>query len=157
MEINLDKDLRGGVTSVLLMSADEAIGAVFSSEGVALSLPSVSTVDVVPEEDSAQWTEVVERREGATRVEHRLEMAIPWAHQAVRLITDSPRGVVAVVTLLDGRKILAGYSAKFAAEQPLRIGSMTRISGRTREDDARWKIVLIGVDDAPAPNCTIIN
>lgn len=157
MEFNLDTDLRGGVKSILLMAAEAAFDAVFSSEGVTLSLPSEGTVEVVPDDDSAQWTEQLEVRDNVTRVEHDLEFCVEWRHPAGKLLHDARQGVVAVVELTSGRKLLAGYSATFAAEQPLRLKLLKRSSGRTREEDAKWSVHLKSIDDAVAHNCIITN
>ena len=56
------------------------------------------------------------------------------------------RGAVAVVTLTDGRRLVAGVSRRFGLEQPLRLKSLTVDSGRRAVDEPTVELLLESVD-----------
>ena len=155
MERYTNQDLRGGVKSVLLVSADVAIEAKFSSGGVKLTLPSDGATLDMPDDDSALWSESLNRHEGTQRVEHFLEFTIPMGHPAAELLQHSTGGVIAVMELTCGTRLLGGYSEEFGAEQPLKTSSLKTSSGRTREDDPRCKVTLTSIDTSAARVCTL--
>ena len=152
MEKDTNQDLRGGVKSVLLVSADAAIEVKFSSGGVKVTLPSDGATLVMPDDDSALWSDSLSRHEGTQRVEHKLEFTIPMGHPAAELA----KGVIAIVELTCGIQLLGGYSEAFATEQPLKVSSLKITSGRTREDDTQCKVTLTAIDNSAARVCTLI-
>lgn len=155
MERYTNQDLRGGVKSVLLVSADAAIEAKFSSGGVTVTLPSDGATLITPDDDSALWSESQSRHEGILSVEHKLEFSVPLGHPAAELLQHSANGVIAVVELTCGTRLLGGYSEEFGAEQPLRTSSLKISSGRTREDDPQYKVTLTAIDTSAARVCTL--
>lgn len=155
MERYTNQDLRGGVKSVLLVSADAAIEAVFSSGGVKVTLPSDEATLVTPDDDSALWSESQSRHEGTLSVEHILEFTVPMGHPAAVLLQHSAKGVIAVVELTCGTRLLGGYSEEFGAEQPLKVSLLKITSGRTREDDPLCKVTLTAIDTSAARVCTL--
>ena len=155
MERYTNQDLRGGVKSVLLVSADAAIEAVFSSGGVNVTLPSDGATLVMPDDDSALWSDSLSRHEGTQRVEHKLEFTMPMGHPAAKLLQHSAKGVIAVVELICGTQLLGGYSEALGAEQPLKVSSLKITSGRTREDDPHCKVTLTAIDNSAARVCTL--
>ena len=154
MEKITSQDLRGGVKSILLMSAKGEFEAVFSSEGVTLSLPSEGTLSVTPDDNSALWSESLSQHDIIPRATHRLEFRIPHGHPAIELLR-APHGVIAVVELTCGKRLLGGYSERFGTEQPLRPLALKLTSGRTHEDDLGWDITLTSTDDTLAMNCIL--
>ena len=139
---------------MLLVSADAAIEAKFSSGGVSITLPSVGATLVTPDDDSALWSESQSRHEGTPRVEHKLEFSVPMGHPVTGLLQNSVKGVIAVVELTCGTRLLGGYSEEFGAEQPLKA-TLKITSGRTREDDPLCKVTLTAIDTSAARVCTL--
>ncbi|MBQ3026956.1 MAG: hypothetical protein IJD27_05455, partial [Alistipes sp.] len=60
-------------------------------------------------------------------------------------------GVIAAIKLCDGRRLLAGYSATFASEQPLRLESATSTSGTSPHDIPTVTLRLVSHDTAFSP------
>ncbi|MBO7168472.1 MAG: hypothetical protein J6V43_00105 [Rikenellaceae bacterium] len=155
MDRYTNQDLRGGVKSVLIVSADADIKAVFSSEGVNITLPSDEVTLITPDDDSALWSDTLSRLQGTRRVEHKLEFTLPMNHPATELLQHSTKGVIAVVELTCGTRLLGGYSEEFGAEQPLKASLLKNTSGRTREDDPLCKVTLTAIDTSAARVCTL--
>ncbi len=148
MENILDKDLRGGITSITVVDADAGLGVVFSSEGVSVTLPSDTALSVKPVEDSAEWSEQLTLVDGTKRVSHRLKFRLLANHPIVALLRNAKSGVVAVVEMRGGVRLLAGCSSHFGLERPLRVESLGVTSGRTRIDTPCCEVSLMSIDDA---------
>jgi hypothetical protein len=140
----------GGVEHVALYPADAVEMALFSSEGCEVTL-DCSPIEVLLVDDSSHYEEEATCREGAALVTHRLHLvadrgaAEQWLEQAF-LERAAEEGLVAVVTLCDGRTLLVGYSARFGNEQPLRLDSLTSSSGDGPHDSPRVTLQLRSYD-----------
>ena len=90
---------------------------------------------------------------GVLKVVHRLELiadrnfASVWlepsfTHQAI------DRGLVARLSLTDGRELLVGCSGKFVSERPLRLSSLTFDSGSRANETPTLTLTLTSEDTA---------
>jgi hypothetical protein len=136
----------GGVERVALYPTEAVEEALFSSEGCEVTL-AASPIEVEPLDDGSRYEEEATNRDGATLVTHRLHLvadrssAERWLEQDF-LERAAVEGVVAVVTLCDGRTLLVGYSAHFGNEQPLLLDSLTSSSGEGAHDSPRVTLQL---------------
>ena len=136
----------GGVEQVALYPTDAVTSALFSSRGCELTLAS-SPLVVELVDDGSHYEEEATNKDGATLVTHRLHLvadrssAERWLEQDF-LERAAVEGVVAVVTLCDGRRVVVGYSAHFGNEQPLRLDSLTSSSGEGAHDSPRVTLQL---------------
>ena len=136
----------GGVERVALYPTEAVEEALFSSEGCEVTL-AASPIEVELLDDGSHYEEEATNRDGATLVTHRLHLvadrssAERWLEQDF-LERAAVEGVVAVVTLCDGRTLLVGYSAHFGNEQPLLLDSLTSSSGEGAHDSPRVTLQL---------------
>lgn len=145
----------GGVESVALYPADAVRVALFSSEGCEVEF-SGSPIEVALVEDASQYEESTSVERGVTAITHRLQLvaerndATAWLdNQFIECATYD--GLVAVVSLGDGRNMLAGYSAKFGNEQPLRLTSLTSSSGNSPHQTPSVTLLLVSHDTDFSP------
>ena len=140
----------GGVESVALYPTDAVVVALFSSEGCEISLSS-EPIEVELLDDLSHYEEQAERRCGTTKISHRLNLvadrkeAAEWCAPEF-LERCAIEGVIAVIALCDGRRLLAGYSAQFGNEQPLRIEQLTSSSGERLQDMPTVTLQLVSHD-----------
>ena len=140
----------GGVESVALYPADAVAVALFSSNGCEVTL-SARPIEVELLDDKSLYEEQSESKNGATKVTHRLHIvadrvvASEWLTEEF-LERCSIEGVIAVVSLCDGRRLLAGYSAQFCNEQPMRLEHLTSSSGHKLQDKPTVALQLISHD-----------
>ena len=136
----------GGVEQVALYPTEAVEEALFSSEGCEVTL-AASPIEVELLDDGSHYEEEATNRDGATLVTHRLHLvadrssAERWLEQDF-LERAAVEGVVAVVTLCDGRTLLVGYSAHFGNEQPLLLDSLTSSSGEGAHESPRVTLQL---------------
>lgn len=140
----------GGVESVALYPTDAVVTALFSSEGCEVEL-SGTPIEVALLEDTSTYEEMAHVEQGATSVSHKLRLVATRNDAAKWLDNDfieqsSFDGFVAVVALCDGRKLLAGYSALFGNEQPLRLESVTSASGSSPHQTPSVTLQLVSRD-----------
>jgi len=145
----------GGVESVSLYPADAVISALFSSEGCEIVL-SGEPVDVPLLDDASYYKECSETKQGAVRIAHQLHLVADRDSAAKWLDKDfieraSFDGFVAVISLCDGRNLLAGYSALFECEQPMRLESLISSSGNSLHDTPNVTLRLVAYDSAFSP------
>ena len=146
----------GGVESVALYPADAVVAVLFSSEGCEVELSGVA-VEVPLLEDSSYYTENSETIHGATRITHLLHI-VADRNDATEWLTDefiekaSFEGFVAVISLCSGRRLLAGYSALFESEQPLKLESLSSTSGSGPHDVPSVTLRLTAHDTAFSTN-----
>ncbi len=140
----------GGVESVALYPANAVTAILFSSEGCEVSL-SGSSIAVELEDDMSHYEEQLESRHGVIRIHHKLTLisnrdrAAKWL-TAEFLEQASIEGVIAVVTLCDGRRLLVGYSSNFGEEQPLRLSSLISSSGSKLRENPTVTLQLVSCD-----------
>lgn len=145
----------GGVESATLYPADAVGEALFSSRGCEVEL-SGETICVPLLDDGSRYEERAECKRGIHKVSHTLHLvadrdsASEWfaADFLERASTD---GVIAIVTLCDGRRLLLGYSAHFGDEQPLRLESLISNSGETLRDIPTATLCLVSHDTEFSP------
>ena len=140
----------GGVESVALYPAEAVAKALFSSEGCEVEL-SGTPIDVPLLEGASQYEECIETTSGAVCIAHKLHLvadrnyATEWLDNGL-LERASFEGFVAVVSLCDGRRLLAGYSAQFGDEQPLRLSTLSSLSGNSLHDTPSVALHLVSCD-----------
>lgn len=140
----------GGVESCTLYPADAVETAIFSSRGCEMQLCGEG-VEVPLLEDSSRYEEESRSRDGVVKVSHLLHLvadrkeAEEWLDNNLleRLAIE---GAVAVVTLEDGRRLLAGYSPHLGNEQPLRLESLISTSGSNLHDRPTVTLRLVSHD-----------
>lgn len=147
----------GGVAAVQLLSAANIREAEFSAGNTRCTCIALGFCD--PQavmqcrllEERSSFVEKLTVDEGPAAVTHTLHLvadrnlAEAWLEPAftAELMT---RGAAAVVTLTDGRRVLAGVSRKFGLEQPLRLKLLKVDSGRRLADEPTVEMVLESVD-----------
>ncbi len=140
----------GGVESVALYPADAVVAALFSSEGCEVEF-SADPIEVVLMEDASTYEEKAQLEHSVATVTHQLSL-VAEKNDAERWLTGNffeqaaLDGLIAVVTLCDGRHLLVGYSAKFENEQPLHLTAITSSSGTTPHDTPTITLQLVSHD-----------
>ena len=140
----------GGVESVALYPAEAVAKALFSSEGCEVEL-SGTPIEVALIDDVSHYEETSHLECGTNSVSHQLILVAEmsegerWLDKQFleRAFFD---GVVAVVTLCSGVRLLVGYSAQFTSEQPLRLDSITSSSGNTLHQTPSVTLRLVSRD-----------
>ena len=146
----------GGVEKVALYPADAVVTALFSSEGCEVNFSGVA-IEVPLLDDSSFYTESSETAHGIAQISHLLHL-VADRNDATEWLTDefleraSFDGFIAVISLYNGRQLLAGFSALFENEQPLRLESLTSTSGSSPHDIPSVTLRLIAHDTAFSPN-----
>lgn len=142
----------GGVVFVKLYPADAVTSAEFSDEGVRLEVEEgCNCVEVELVDDRSSLEDSVESRSGVLLVKHQLELialrnsAAAWLEREF-LEMCATVGVVAVVEMTCGRKVVVGVSESFLTEQPLRLDSLTSLSGRSPLDAPLVHLRLVSQD-----------
>ena len=119
-------------------------------------VPSASSSTWTFREDRARYSEEQSGSSPlAPLVQHTLVMEFP-ATKGSRSIVEGlitacrTGGVVAVVTMASGEKIVAGSSIRFGAGYPLRMVKIESTSGRTPADFPTIAVTLESIDADPA-------
>lgn len=145
----------GGIESVTLYPADAVEQAIFSSLGCEVEL-SGDAICVPLLDDGSLYEERTECNGGIHRVSHTLQIVANRDNANEWLSLDfleraSIEGVIAVISLYDGRCLLAGYSAHFGSEQPMRLESLISSSGDSPRDTPTATLRLIAQDTEFSP------
>lgn len=139
----------GGVRTVLLLPASEIESVVYNPSLGSFSLLQPSAegelLEVSFAESGASWEEALEA-DGSVRHSLSLDLEGVQADVAATLQRISAEGVVAVVELCEGGKYLVGYSAKAAADYPLRLSKAALCSERRKEQRSATTLLLCGTD-----------
>ena len=104
-------------------------------------------------DERSSFSEQMLSDKGVLKVVHRLELIADRNFASVWLSADFThqaidKGLVARLTLSDGRELLVGYSVKFEREQPLRLSSLTFNSGSRANETPTMKLILTSEDTA---------
>lgn len=140
----------GGVAGASLYPANAVESVVFEGDRCEVIF-SEDGVGVELIDDASSYEEQVYSKQGALLVEHRLTLVaernrgLAWlsGEWQERAATE---GVIAVVELCDGRKLLVGYSSLFGAEQTLHLDSLLVSSGQKLLDTPRLTLQLVSYD-----------
>ena len=140
----------GGVESVALYPADAVATALFSSEGCEVEL-SGTPLEVPLLDDTSYYEECAHSKCGTTTISHLLHLVAERSDGEAWLDNHfleraSLEGVIAVVSLCSGVRLLAGYSAQFGCEQPLRLDSTTSSSGNSPHETPSVTLRLLSHD-----------
>ena len=128
----------GGVESCALYPADAVVMALFSSEGCKIQL-SGTPVEVTLLDDASKYDEESSLKDGVASISHTLCLvaergrADEWLNNAF-VERAAFEGFVAVISMSDGRRLLAGYSVQLGDEQPLRLEKISSTSGVNLHD-----------------------
>lgn len=106
-------------------------------------------------EDQATYTQKSVSHQPVVLVEHTLWMFLERVDsdsiRAVRELAEaSQEGLLALVTLATGERLLVGYSRHLGCEQPLRVVKMESESGESPKERSGVRVVLSSVDCAGA-------
>ena len=140
----------GGVESVALYPAEAVVTALFSSEGCEVEL-SGCPIEVPLLDNASYYEESSHSKCGTTTISHLLHLVAErsdgeeWLDNSF-LERASLEGVVAIISLCSGVRLLAGYSAQFGCEQPLRLDSVTASSGTSPHDTPSVALRLLSHD-----------
>lgn len=146
----------GGVESVTLYPANAVESALFSSDGCEVELSDEFSLEIDLLDDLSQYEECAECNDGVTCVSHRLSIVADRRDASDWLTIEFLEqvlyeGLVAVVSLCDGRRLLVGYSAQFTTEQPLRLEALTSSSGSRLHDTPTVTLRLVSYDTEFSP------
>ena len=147
MESVVDVDIRGGLSRILLVPANEVGTVQDTDNGVRMELPE-TVVETTPVEDTAVWRESLQRGDGADRVEHIVEWCVEEGDPALGMIDKAVDGLVAIVERRCGGAWMVGHSSMLGVAYPLRLLSVVRDTGVSRVDDPVWRIRLGCVTDS---------
>lgn len=141
----------GGVERATLYPANAVVSALFSSDGCEVELSDEFAVEIDLLDDLSQYEECAECNDGVACISHRLSIVADRGEATDWLTTEfleraSHEGLIAVVSLCDSRRLLVGYSARFADEQPLRLESLTSSSGSSLRDAPTVMLRLVSYD-----------
>ena len=143
----------GGVARAVLYRP-EACNAAFV-DGVCTASFDGGGVEVALIDECSSFEEVAACDSGRISVVHTLSLVASrndadlWL--APQFVADAVRrGVVADLTLNDGRRLIAGFSADFADEQPLRLLSLRSASGERLAQTPTVTLTLRSEDTAGA-------
>lgn len=133
MVVNRNYKPVGGVESVSLYPADAVQAALFSRDGCEVELAG-SPIKVPLLEDASKYEESSKVHKGVSSVSHLLHIVAERNNAEEWLNPDFIEqatlvGFVAIISLCDGRQLLAGYSARFCDEYPLRLENIISTSG----------------------------
>ncbi|MBQ2394443.1 MAG: hypothetical protein II307_01615 [Alistipes sp.] len=154
----------GGVRSVSLCTSDNIAVAEFVDNATVCNqlefVDDKAVMECMLLEDCSSFEEKFAFNDGVVAVRHTLtliadrNLAEAWLEPEFR--NDSiVKGLCAIITLNDGRKILVGYSERFGASQPLHISEIALSSGRKLSDAPKITMVLESFDTSAAAVCAI--
>lgn len=140
----------GGVERVLLYPTEAIDSVLFSSDGCEVEV-SATPLEVELLDDASHYEEESDCTNGITRISHRLHLVADRREAEAWLATDflervAIEGVVARVTLCDGRTLLVGYSSHLGNEQPLHLECLISSSGSTLRDKPTVTLRLVSHD-----------
>lgn len=146
--------MKGGIENIALIAADDLVSAEYDHNTDAYTKISVREgAGFVPyrfAEDQAYYIEQIARNVGQPVVRHELHFTVGGMNRSTRRaieeLANAPGGVVALVEGRQGETMLLGWSAKFAAEQPLRL---SRAEGSTRSapDETPAETIALAASD----------
>lgn len=143
----------GGITAAALTPAGNLLRAAAAADGrieATFRDPDALTAFPLAEQRSS-YTELLDTQAGPQRVRHELTLVIS-REAADALLTPAFRrtaaaGVVAVITMASGERLLAGWSPHLGTQQPLRLACIGMESG-TKPLDGTPVAVTFTSEDA---------
>ncbi len=142
----------GGVTTVELVPAAGFTGVQYHRDGEYFSGVETSEpfAAYVFREDRADYSEEASADAGQLLVKHRLSMEFPAGPAARRAVDElsgrGASGLVALITMGSGERLIAGYSSRFGKLYPLRIARVSSVSGSRPSDFPAVTVVLESTD-----------
>lgn len=156
MTTTLSRKPAGGVVAVTLSPAGNLLRAEASGGGVEVTFRDERRLVVLPlAEERSSYGEEADTQAGPMRIKHLLTLAVnrelaSECFSAELLQTAATEGLLAIVTMASGERLLAGWSAKFGTSQSLRTGTVRMASGQ-KALDGTWTYLTLGSEDtAPA-------
>ena len=147
----------GGVAAVTVTPAGNLLRAAVAADGRAEAIFRDATqLTALPlAEQRSSYAERLDTDAGPQRVRHTLTLVV--GREAFRkAFTPALRraaeteGLIALVTMASGERLLAGWSARFGTSQPLRPGSFAMESGIKPLDGTPAVLTLASEDTDPA-------
>jgi len=138
----------GGVCSAAVVPAGTAVGN--SPQEIIEAAVGIPIM-----EDRTSYEERISWKNGIARTEHLLTVTVArdyaQEHFTARVQRHWAReGTAAVIRTAAGELIVAGWSERFGAEQPLRLVSMDSTTALSPRDTPTSTLLFRSVDDSPA-------
>ncbi|WP_307756656.1 hypothetical protein [uncultured Alistipes sp.] len=144
----------GGITAAALTPVGNLlrVAAVAGGQVEAAFRDEALLTELPLEEDRSSYTETLDTEAGPQRVRHTLKLVV--SREAAYTLfgsafrrTAASEGLVAVVTMASGERLLTGWSTRLGTEQPLRLASMCNESG-VKPLDGTPVVVTLTSEDA---------
>ena len=147
----------GGVAAVTVTPAGNLLRAAVAADGRAEAIFRDATqLTALPlAEQRSSYAERLDTDAGPQRVRHTLTLVVGCEAfrkaftPALRRAAET-EGLIALVTMASGERLLAGWSARFGTSQPLRPGSFAMESGIKPLDGTPAVLTLASEDTDPA-------
>ena len=143
----------GGVAAVTVTPAGNLLRAAVAADGRAEAIFRDTALPLA--EQRSSYAERLDTDAGPQRVRHTLTLVV--GREAFRkAFTPALRraaeteGLIALVTMASGERLLAGWSARFGTSQPLRPDSFAMESGIKPLDGTPAVLTLASEDTDPA-------
>ena len=138
----------GGVAAVTVTPAGNLLRAAVAADGRAEAIFRDATqLTALPlAEQRSSYAERLDTDAGPQRMRHTLRKAFT---PALRRAAET-EGLIALVTMASGERLLAGWSARFGTSQPLRPDSFAMESGIKPLDGTPAVLTLTSEDTDPA-------
>ena len=147
----------GGVAAVTVTPAGNLLRAALGADGRAEAVFRDGTLltRLPLAEQRSSYAERLDTDAGPQRVRHTLTLVV--GREAFRKAftlalrrAAETEGLIALVTMASGERLLAGWSARFGTSQPLRPGSFAMESGIKPLDGTPAVLTLASEDTDPA-------
>ena len=143
----------GGVAAVTVTPAGNLLRAAVAADGRAEAIFRDATqLTALPlAEQRSSYAERLDTDAGPQRVRHTLTLVVGRKAftPALRRAAET-EGLIALVTMASGERLLAGWSARFGTSQPLRPDSFAMESGIKPLDGTPAVLTLTSEDTDPA-------
>lgn len=154
----------GGIRSVCLCTSDNIAKAEFIDNATVCSqlgfVDNSAVMECMLLEDCSSFEEVLTFDNGVVAVQHTLiltadrNLAEAWLEPKFRSESED-KGLCAIMTLNDGRRLLVGYSERFGGCQPMHISKIVVSSGCRPADIPKITMSLESYDTSVAAVCSI--
>lgn len=157
MDPTLPRKPAGGVTAVTTTPAGNLLRAAAAADGtVEVAFRDITRLTGLPlAEQRSSYAEVSDTDAGPLRIRHKLTLVVD--RRAARTLlapafrrAAETEGLIALVTMASGERLLAGWSARFGTQHPLRPDFFGMESGTKPLDGTPAVLTLTSEDTDPA-------
>lgn len=147
----------GGVAAVTITPAGNLLRAAVAADGrVEATFRDAIQLTALPlAEQRSSYAERFDTDAGPQRMRHTLTLVVSRETSRTAFTPAFRRaaeteGLIAIVTMASGERLLAGWSARFGTTHPLRLGSFAMESGTKPLDGTPAVLTLTSEDTDPA-------